>query len=147
MLGRMRSGGLVKIRLDLVSNRPAVLDCNAHQLQGTEGCFESARAPGERHRVWLKSRCDDPAKWLFLQDLEDEFLPQWWKDDADAAMAAGHSGSDHFTVSRFVDAVANGHAPAVGIHEAMDMTLPGLISQQSIAEGGKWLDVPDSREW
>ena len=48
---------------------------------------------------------------------------------------------------RFVDAVANGHAPAVGIHEAMDMTLPGLISQQSIAEGGKWLDVPDSREW
>jgi hypothetical protein len=35
----------------------------------------------------------------------------------------------------------------LGIHEAMDMTLPGLISQQSIAEGGKWLEVPDSRDW
>ena len=29
----------------------------------------------------------------------------------------------------------------------MDMTLPGLLSQQSIEEGGSWLDVPDSRDW
>jgi hypothetical protein len=29
----------------------------------------------------------------------------------------------------------------------MDMTMPGLISQQSIAEGGRWIDVPDSRAW
>ena len=30
---------------------------------------------------------------------------------------------------------------------AMDMTLPGLVSQQSIAQNGQWLDVPDSRSW
>ena len=35
----------------------------------------------------------------------------------------------------------------IGIHEAMDMTLPGLISQQSIVQDGAWLDVPDSRSW
>jgi hypothetical protein len=29
----------------------------------------------------------------------------------------------------------------------MDMTLPGLISQASIAAAGTWLDVPDSRNW
>ncbi len=29
----------------------------------------------------------------------------------------------------------------------MDMTLPGLISQQSILEDGRWLDVPESRDW
>jgi hypothetical protein len=29
----------------------------------------------------------------------------------------------------------------------MDMTLPGLISQASIAAGGVWMEVPDSREW
>jgi len=27
------------------------------------------------------------------------------------------------------------------------MTLPGLISQDSIRAGGAWLDVPDSRAW
>jgi hypothetical protein len=35
----------------------------------------------------------------------------------------------------------------IGIHEAMDMTLPGLISQKSILEGGAWMAVPDSRQW
>ena len=35
----------------------------------------------------------------------------------------------------------------IGIHASMDMTLPGLLSQQSVAEGGRWVDVPDSREW
>jgi len=35
----------------------------------------------------------------------------------------------------------------VGVHEALDLTLPGLVSQLSIAAGGVWLDVPDSRGW
>jgi len=50
-------------------------------------------------------------------------------------------------VWEFVNAVVNGCPPPIGIHEAMDMTLPGLISQRSIAEGGRWLEVPDSRDW
>jgi hypothetical protein len=41
-----------------------------------------------------------------------------------------------------------GKAPCpLKIHEAMDMTIPGLVSQQSIAESGRWIDVPDSRDW
>jgi hypothetical protein len=31
--------------------------------------------------------------------------------------------------------------------KAMDMTLPGLVSQQSVAQGSAWLPVPNSREW
>jgi hypothetical protein len=27
------------------------------------------------------------------------------------------------------------------------MTLPGLVSEQSIAQGGAWLAVPDPRFW
>lgn len=27
------------------------------------------------------------------------------------------------------------------------MTLPGLVSQQSIDQDGQWLSVPDSRAW
>jgi hypothetical protein len=47
----------------------------------------------------------------------------------------------------FVNAI-EGKAPCpIGIHEAMDMTLPGLVSQQSILEDGRWMSVPDSREW
>ena len=47
----------------------------------------------------------------------------------------------------FIDAVQGKKSPSAGIHEAIDMTLPGLVSQESIRRGGAWLDVPDSRQW
>ena len=42
MLCRMRSGGLVKIRVDMLSDRPHSM--MNFQLQGTDGCYESRRA-------------------------------------------------------------------------------------------------------
>jgi predicted dehydrogenase len=145
MLGKMRSGGLVKIRLDMLSDRPHAM--NNHQLQGTDGAFESARASGEPHRVWLRSRREKPDAWMRIEELEDEFLPDFWKNATEAARKAGHGGGDYFEVLDFVDAATGKRPPEIGIHESMDMTLPGLLSQQSIAEGGGWLEVPDSREW
>ncbi len=145
MLCRMKGGGLVKIRVDMLSDRPHAM--TNYQLQGTDGCYESARAEGEPHRIWLRSRCDDPHKWMHLSDLEDEFLPDFWKEGEENAQKVGHGGGDYFEILDFVDAI-NGTKPCpVGIHEAMDMTLPGLVSQLSIAQDGRWLDVPDSREW
>jgi len=47
----------------------------------------------------------------------------------------------------FVDAIRGRKPCPIGIHEAMDMTLPGLVSQESIRQGGAWLPVPDRREW
>ena len=47
----------------------------------------------------------------------------------------------------FLNAIRSGAPPRLGIHEAMDMTIPGLISQRSIAADGRWLPVPDSRQW
>jgi hypothetical protein len=82
-----------------------------------------------------------------LQQFEDEFLPEIWRNPPPEALQAGHGGGDYFEVLDFVNAI-QGKAPApVGIHEAMDMTVPGLVSQKSMRKGGRWLDVPDSREW
>ena len=63
------------------------------------------------------------------------------------AKKAGHGGGDYFEVKDWVDAILGIKPCPIGIHEAMDMTLPGLVSQQSILQGGEWLDVPDSRDW
>jgi predicted dehydrogenase len=145
MLCKLRSGGLLKIRVDMLSDRPHAM--TNYALQGTEGCYESARAAGERNRIWLRSRCPDANTWLDLAELEDEFLPGWWKALSEQAARTGHGGGDFFELADFVEAVRQGRSPAVGVHQAMDMTLPGLVSQRSIEQGGAWLDVPDSREW
>jgi predicted dehydrogenase len=145
MLGKMQQGGLVKIRVDMLSERPPVT--TTFQLQGTEGCFESARGPGEKHRIWLASRSADPHTWLDLDELDEEFLPPAWRAAGEAAKEAGHGGSDFFVIQEFVDALQGNRPPEIGVHEAMDMTLPGLFSQQSIQNDGTWIEVPDSRLW
>lgn len=82
-----------------------------------------------------------------LSVLSEECLPDFWKDGMERARAAGHGGGDYFEILDFVDAIQGRRPCPIGIDEAMDMTLPGLVSQQSILEGGRWLDVPDSRAW
>ncbi|MCC7146738.1 MAG: Gfo/Idh/MocA family oxidoreductase [Phycisphaeraceae bacterium] len=146
MLCKMRSGGLVKIRLDMLSNRPHAM--TNYQLQGTDGCYESSRGgPGQSHRIWLRERCPDMHTWRPLEDFYEEFTPTVWKTYLEQAKQAGHGGGDLIEMVDFLDAVTGKREADIGIHQALDMTLPGLVSQQSIAQGGAWLDVPDSREW
>ncbi len=145
MICKMASGGLVKIRVDMLSDRPHAM--TNYQLQGTDGAYESSRAWGEKDRIWLRDRCKDANAWLDLADLSDEFLPAFWKENMERGKAAGHGGGDFFEILDFVDAIEGRRPIPIGIHEAMDMTLPGLVSQLSIQDGGRWMDVPDSRAW
>jgi predicted dehydrogenase len=145
MLCKMVSGGLAKIRVDMLSERPHSM--SNYSLQGTKGSYESARSKGERSKIWLDDISEDKNSWQDLADLEDEHMPEIWRNPTDEAQKAGHGGGDYFEVLDFVNTIVDGTPCPIGIHEAMDMTLPGLISQQSILRDGHWMDVPDSRDW
>ena len=145
MLCKMVSGGLVKIRVDMLSERPHSM--SNYQLQGTKGCYESARCAQQSNRVWLAASNSGKDVWSNLDELYDEYLPQYWKDGAESAAKTGHGGGDYFEMLDFVDAVLGNKPCSIDIDKAMDMTLPGLVSQQSIQKAGRWLPVPDSREW
>ena len=144
MLCRMEKGGLVDIRVDMLSNRPH--NMTWYSLQGTDGCYESARGLGDQPKIWLKSE-NEQMEWMALEDLAERFLPDNWLHPPKEALEAGHGGGDYWEVQDFVDAILNDKEPPIGIHESMDMTLPGLVSQQSILQGSAWLPVPNSREW
>jgi len=139
MLCKMESGGLAKIRVDMISDRPH--DMTYYHLQGMDGAYYGDG------RIWLRSKSEDPHKWMRIEDLFDEYMPENWVKFEELAKKAGHGGGDLLELIDFVDAVEGTRPCPVGIHEAMDMTLPGLISQLSIQQDGQWLDVPDSRAW
>jgi predicted dehydrogenase len=141
---RMAKGGLVNLRLDMLSNRPH--NMTYYSLQGTDGCAESARGFGDQPKIWLKSK-SEKIDWMAAKDLEEEFLPDWWLHPPVEALKAGHGGGDYWEVVDFVTAIMEGKEPPIGIHESMDMTLPGLVSQLSIEQDSAWLPVPDSRTW
>ena len=151
MLCKTARGALIKIRVDMVSDRPHAM--TNYQCQGTDGAYESARGgPVDKGKLWLRSLSEKP-KWfdldtlVNLDDFVEAHMPEIWRNPPEAALKAGHGGGDFFEIRDFVRA-ARGEAPCpIGIHEAMDMTLPGLVSQESVGRGGEWMEVPDSREW
>jgi predicted dehydrogenase len=137
MLCKMRNGGLVKIRVDMISDAGGRSRC---LLQGTDGWYEN-------ETVWLRSLNENHHEGTSLDSVKEQFMPDFWRTAPTAAREAGHGGSDYFQLLDWVDAIRGQIPCPLGIHEAMDMTLPGLISQQSIERGGEWLTVPDSRDW
>ena len=154
MLCQMTRGGLAKVRVDMLSDRPHAM--TNYQLQGDRGAYESARAhgirtadgtAGEVNKVWLRDVHGEPNQWHDLAALEEEYMPEMWRDPPEAALHAGHGGGDYFEVLDFVRSITEGTPCPIGIHAAMDMTLPGLISQASVQAGGAWMEVPDSRAW
>jgi hypothetical protein len=68
-----------------------------------------------------------------------------WRNPSEEAVRAGHGGGDYFIVGDFIGAIRAGKAPPIDVYRAMDYTVPGLISEQSIAAGGVPLSVPDFR--
>jgi len=146
MLCRMSAGGLAKIRVDMVSDRPHAM--TNYQLQGTDGCYESARSRlNEVNRIWHRASGKPMDEWTDLEKVWTDYLPDSWVRFQEAAAKAGHGGGDLLELIDFADAITGDRPCVIGIHEAMDMTLPGLISQQSITQNCAWLDVPDSRLW
>ncbi len=143
MMCRLSGGGLAQIRVDMLSDRPH--NMVHYALQGTDGAYESTDGFEAEPKIWLRNRNPEP-RWERLDGLE-EFLPEYWKNPPPEAVAAGHGGGDYWEVQDFVRAIRGECDPAVGIDLAMDMTLPGLVSQQSIAQGSTWVAVPDSRNW
>lgn len=142
-LCKLRSGGLVRLRLDMMSNRPHLPDYYA--LQGTRGVYESPRLGGDP-KVWFgESRDGEHREWRSLWDFESE-LPAAWRDPDSPAWRAGHGGGDYFVVREFLGAIVEGRRPVVDVYRALEWTAAGLCSQISIANGGVPIKVPDFRD-
>jgi predicted dehydrogenase len=139
-LCQMESGKLIKIRLDCISDRPHNL--TYYSLQGTKGCYEAPRGLGDEHKIWLKdSNTTEDPEWRPLKDFYD-YLPDRYKNATEEQKAAGHWGGDFFIVEDFVDAISKGKKPAIDVYEACEWTAVGLLSELSVMNGGKAIEMP-----
>lgn len=142
LLARTSRGALLKLRLDLLSNRPELMSYYA--LQGTEGAYEAARTEVEQPRVYIRGRTAHNS-WDPIEKYYDEFLPDRYRKPLPDGI--GHWGGDLWTVVDFVAAIDTGERPRLDIYEALRMTLPGIVSEASIAQNGQWMAVPDPVTW
>jgi len=143
MLCRLKSGKLIRVRLDMLSNRPHL--AYYYSLQGTTGVFEASRE-GTGARVWVgENRPDERRKWQPLSDF-DEFIPAVWRENEELARNTGHGGGDFHIGREFADSIVTGAPTPVDIDTALEWTAAGLCSQVSIANGGTPILIPDFRD-
>jgi predicted dehydrogenase len=143
MLGKTERGGLVNIRVDMQSHRPH--NMTHYALQGTKGAYQSARRMGEPNLIWIEGRSPARETWEDLSTYETEFLPEPWRSWERQATGAGHGGGDFFVAREFISSILDGTIPPIDVYRALDFTVPGLISEQSIAQGGVSMPVPEFR--
>ncbi|MFD2083504.1 Predicted dehydrogenase [Actinopolymorpha cephalotaxi] len=141
LLARTRRGALLRARLDMLSNRPHLMDY--FSLQGTTGAYEAARATGQEPRVYVRGRSGENA-WDSLDSYAADFLPARY---ARQPTHAGHWGADAWPILDFIETVREGQPPQgsvpVDVYAALNMSLPGIVSETSIHQGGTWIAVPD----
>ncbi|MBP3962365.1 Gfo/Idh/MocA family protein [Paenibacillus lignilyticus] len=139
---QMESGKLIKLRIDCISKRPH--NMSYYTLQGTKGSFEAPRGLGDTHKIWLASMGDpeDHAAWRPLSDY-NVYLPERYKNVTEEQKAAGHWGGDYFIVEDFVEAVKGNRKPAIDVYDACEWTAVALLSELSIMNGGRTIDMPN----
>ena len=142
MICKTTRGGLVEIRVDMLSDRPAL--GQYYSLQGTKGCYEAARGLGDQPKIWLAEHSDQIA-WQSLSDFEEQYMPEIWRNPSMEALQAGHGGGDYLEVREFVDSIINDTKSPIDIYESLDMTVPGLVSEVSINRESIPVEVPDFR--
>lgn len=146
-LVKLRSGKLLKLRLDMMSNTPGM---TYYSLQGILGTYEGGRGGGIGARVWIgENRSvgwnDAPRAWRPLDDFR-ELLPAAWKPHVEAARAAGHGGGDYHTARLFAEAVRDGSRPDIDVYQALEWTAAGLCTELSIRQNGVSIRIPDFRD-
>ncbi|RKN79116.1 gfo/Idh/MocA family oxidoreductase [Paenibacillus ginsengarvi] len=141
---QLESGKLLKIRLDCISNRPH--NGSYYSLQGTKACYEAPRGLGDDHKIYFVQDGEHPdkAQWRPLSDFND-LLPERYRNVTEEQSKAGHWGGDYFIVQDFVDSIRNGTKPPIDVYDACEWTAVGLLSELSVTNGGRVMEMPDFR--
>ena len=144
MLCHLASGKLVRVRLDMLSNRPA--QHGYYALQGTGGVYECSRFSGEPGRVWFDDHktAEHDRTWEPLSAFE-EHLPADYRECEAEAAKSGHGGGDYFMGRLFAQSCLDGTTPLIDVYQALEWTAAGLCSQTSIESGGVPIRVPNFR--
>jgi len=143
---QLESGKMIKLRIDCISNRPH--NMNYYSLQGTKGCYEAARGLGDVPKIWISGMEEKrgEVKWRPLTDFYDEYMPERYKNATEEQKAAGHWGADYFIVKDFIDSIKTGTKPPIDVYDACEWTAVGLLSELSVMNGGKTIDMPNFRK-
>jgi predicted dehydrogenase len=111
--------------------------CHWWHIKGTDGSLESARAPGEKSKLWVEDwHLPEPIglNWTYRRN-----------DAPPEAGESGHGGLDYYVFAHFADAVLHGLPLEFDVYRAVETAAPAIMAIRSIEENNAPFDVPNFR--
>ncbi len=113
-------------------------------VRGTKGMYEQIS-----NSVYFDGQ---PEYWSSVEYIENyknsaekykSMLPDAWKDITQEQLDAGHGGMDYVELREFIERFKNGEEMLIDVYDAASWMVISALSEISIAEGGKPMQIPD----
>ena len=127
-------GRLIRLEHDVTSPRPY---SRINMIQGTLGIFEDYPP-----RIYIEGR-EPSHRWGTLEAYKTEHEHGLWRSLGEKARGAGHGGMDYIMAWRTVQWFREGLPPDFDVYDAAAWSVPGPLSEHSVAKGGAPVRVPD----
>lgn len=116
----------------------------AFTIRGTKGMYEqftnSVFLDGDRE-YWTGAEFIE--KNLNNADKYSDLLPDCWRNITQEQLDAGHGGMDYVELRDFIDRLKLGREMALDVYDAASWMVVSCLSEESIKQGGKPMEIPD----
>jgi predicted dehydrogenase len=107
-------------------------------IQGTKGIFRDYPA-----RIYVDGQKEEH-RWTSLDSYREKFEhPLWKKEGETARQLGGHGGMDYIMCYRLIECMREGLVPDMDVYDAAAWSVPGPLSELSVAKGSMPLKFPD----
>ncbi|MEP6618766.1 MAG: Gfo/Idh/MocA family oxidoreductase [bacterium] len=127
-------GRTIRLEHNVSSPRPY---SRINSIEGTKGLFEDYPA-----RIYIEGHGKNDA-WTTLDEYKPQFEHPWWKAQGERARTGGHGGMDFIMIWRLIECMRQGLAPDLTVYDAAGWSVPGPLSERSVATGSAPVKFPD----
>jgi predicted dehydrogenase len=127
-------GRTIRLEHDVSSPRPY---SRINSIQGTKGIFEDYPP-----RIYIEGQ-GASHRWATIDAYQAEFEHPWWREQGERARSGGHGGMDFIMAWRLVQCMREGLAPDMDVYDAAAWSVPGPLSEKSVASGSTPVKFPD----
>lgn len=127
-------GRTIRLEHNVSSPRPY---SRVNSIEGTKGLFEDYPP-----RIYIEGT-GKSHQWTAIDDYKPRFEHPWWKEQGERARTGGHGGMDYIMAWRLVQCLREGLVPDFDVYDAAAWSVPGPLSERSVAKGSAPMKFPD----
>ena len=84
-----------------------------------------------------------PERWGTIDEYKATHEHRLWRELGDKARTGGHGGMDYIEAARLAECMRQGLPPDIDVYDAASWSVPGPLSEKSVAAKGQPQAFPD----